>query len=176
MKRIPALAEWLSEAKQRGSLYHFTTIRSLVMMAAEGRMGTLGKHEEVSLTRDKNLWRSTKIVPHEVRVELDGDALSERYRIRPYQWNAEHFYGRKASDRGRIEDQAEEVVVGEISPLRRYVKSVVIDSLELDSILGEDEDMRDIGAAMGKDPDDISPGDIVEFVRAKGLRAEVGRF
>ena len=81
------LIDLLKEAKQVGTVYHYTTILSLLKILDDDVLGdkSLGKYSRVSLTRDKNFQKRTKIIPAECRITINGDKLSNRYKIQPYQ-------------------------------------------------------------------------------------------
>jgi len=82
----------LKEAKQVGTLYHFTSFDSLksilqsnIIRGSWGNEDVKGKY--VSTTRNKNLWKTDPNLGAEelqVALVLDGDKLSNKYKIRPY--------------------------------------------------------------------------------------------
>ena len=120
------------EEKQVGILYHFTYLYSMLEIIDSDILGdkSLGKYNEISFTRDKNFYKRTKIVPVECCFIVDGNKLSNKYKIKPYQWNSAHFSQHsnnlKSPKSGKIEDQMEEVVYGYISDFNKYVKSIII--------------------------------------------------
>lgn len=86
------LADILVEAKQVGKLYHFTSLQNLRTVLKNNKLGVFRSYETdyyISTTRDKNFGlrlRNTKFrhsVPLKVRITLDGDKISENYRIEP---------------------------------------------------------------------------------------------
>lgn len=80
-----------SEAKQVGVLYHFTSINyleSIVLSNYVLKSGTSIKQNSkripvISFTRDFNL-KNTFLISTECRIAVNGNKLSERYKIQPY--------------------------------------------------------------------------------------------
>ena len=131
--------ELVSEAKQVGKLYHVTTLDSLIQyiiptdtLSGSGRYKNWmlgGRTDVVSFTRDKRFVVKTnknEIARVIYSFEVDGDKLSEKYRILPYNDFAFN------SDSGTLdldtyneeELEKEEVVVGKIHPFSKYVTGV----------------------------------------------------
>lgn len=83
------------EAKQVGVLYHFTKLDNLYHILKSDKLrGTQfpGGNYYISFTRDKNFNKSEKrrdqgITP-EVKITVDGNKLSSRYKFEPY-----NYYG-----------------------------------------------------------------------------------
>lgn len=131
--------ELVSEAKQVGKLYHVTTLDSLIQyiiptdtLSSSGKYKNWmlgGRTDVVSFTRDKRFVVKTN-TNEMARViysfEVDGDKLSEKYRVLPYNDFAFN------SDSGTLdldtyneeELEKEEVVVGKIHPFSKYVTGV----------------------------------------------------
>lgn len=167
---VTTIKEWkiILEAKSVGKLYHFTTIRSLLQIADDDTLGDVSNmpHSTVSLTRNKNLYRHTRIIPAECCIVIDGDKLSNRYRIRPYQWSPKHFTGKPATTNHEVEDQYEEEVQGVIRDLSKYVTEVVLFEMDLDSVMGDEETMRLLSELTGESEDDLVPSvDVPKFLR-----------
>ena len=86
------LKDLLKEAKQVGPLYHFTSFESLkniltknMIIGSYGNQDIKGRY--ISTTRDKNFYKSEPNLGAEVlqaALVLDGDKLSNKYKIRPY--------------------------------------------------------------------------------------------
>jgi len=99
MKLSSILKGVLNEAKQRGNLYHFTPITNLdkilktqylmpnhenqISTSIRPNMDTIFGGEE---SEDRN--NDMSEVPI-VRLELDGDKISNKYKIRPFSWDEE---------------------------------------------------------------------------------------
>lgn len=83
------LKDILNEAKQIGNLYHFTffqegntlfkILKSGVLKPSSARME---KNGYISFTRNKSLGNLQFYKP--VRITIDGDKLSNKYKIQPY--------------------------------------------------------------------------------------------
>jgi hypothetical protein len=108
------LIDLLNEAKQVGILYHFTD--------ASGLLGILKTNElwasetnasHVSLTRDKQGWH-VGTLDNAFRINLDGNKISDKYKIRPYAWDG--------VDRGAGSTESEEAVLTDkITNIRNYI-------------------------------------------------------
>lgn len=143
------------ESKQVGILYHTTSNKQLFKIIQENKLNAfsndfnnhldyrnkLGRDLKVtfagpiltnkekyppyiSFTRNKNYKRaSTDSV-----LVIDGDKLSERYKIRPYS----HFGGRK-------NDEMEERIYRDVVDLDKYIIKVILfnENEELESLLNE---------------------------------------
>jgi len=72
------------EGKQRGSLYHILSMYSLKLVIENDSI--TGHHYPViSTTRNKMLNSYTGSRPDSFfKLELDGDKLSDRYKIKPF--------------------------------------------------------------------------------------------
>ena len=158
------IKECINEAKQLSDLYHFTDILSLLKIAEEE---TLGIYGSVSLTRNKNFPKIDRAIPKECFIVLDGEKLSENYKIKPYQ-----FPG--------YEDQSEEMVNRPIKNLNRYIKSVCIYENNLDSFIGDHiddyQDRKDIENLITEknSMDEMIPQDILDFLNFRfNVKVEV---
>lgn len=111
--RVIKLIDILNEAKQIGSLYHSTSGENLISILKSNTlradqtpnyaMTYLGR---VSFTRDKN-YR-----PGEYTMEIDGNKLSNNYKITPFAY----MHG----ERG----EAEEVVEETITDIKKYIINI----------------------------------------------------
>lgn len=131
--------ELVSEAKQVGSLYHVTTLDAVAeyiapkdVLKGSGKYNNWllgGRSNVVSFTRDKNFIVKTREMRNAnviFNFEVDGDKLSEKYKVFPYNDLAFDV------DSGELNDfqidpkysEHEEVVVGAIHPFSKYVKKV----------------------------------------------------
>jgi hypothetical protein len=89
------LIDILREAKQIGPLYHFTNISFLdgiikTGLKFEPNNSTLPQHKNtysISVTRDKIgagvIDYLSNLTDFDVRIKLDGDKISERYKVEP---------------------------------------------------------------------------------------------
>lgn len=95
------LKERLFESKNIGLLYHFTNYRGLIGIISDDFKLKSNIQDYVSFTRNKNFKSYT--IPIQVRITIDGNTLTNRYRLQSYA-DVKAGYGR-----GK-EDEAEERV------------------------------------------------------------------
>lgn len=172
---IKSYQSFLNEGKQVGTLYHYTTILSLLKILDDNFLGdrSLGKYARVSLTRDKNFHKRTRIIPAECCIVIDGNKLSNNYKIKPYQWNAAHFSGNPASQAGKIEDQMEEEVQSSINHIGKYILEIILYELELDPLPFDEDFTENASKILKKPSDEISAQDIVDWIKKKGYKVVV---
>ena len=116
----------INESKQVGTLYHYTKLDSLKSIIDDGiLMGT----PSLSFTRDKNFHKSYRDIGAgygkgliAVRLTVDGNKLSNRYKIEPY---ADLYY-EKGTDRFEAEEVIKPNRMGELVtiPIKDYVVSI----------------------------------------------------
>jgi hypothetical protein len=112
---LDTINESLNERKQVGLLYHFTSYVGLKGIIEDNMVLKTWQTDiqpYVSFTRNKNFQSDT--IPTQVRITVDGDKLSDKYRIAPHA-DTEAGYGR------RSQDEAEERI-----SLKRYPDGVSI--------------------------------------------------
>ena len=134
------------EAKQVGIIYHVCTLKAyLEWIAPKDILQASGKYynwvyggdDYVSFTRDKYFVVNTKSVRASkvlVQLVIDGDKLSENYKIGPYndfafdQDHGEHI------DDGELAKyrEKEEAVKGPIKNLSKYIKEIRVDVVDMD--------------------------------------------
>jgi hypothetical protein len=117
IKIINLLKEILTEAKQRGNLYHFTPFRSLENILLS-KVLKPNNEEQISTSVRPNMsirGFNKMLGQHIVRLTLDGDKISNKYKIRPFSY------------RGN-EDLGEEQIItnGETFPFYPYLKRIDI--------------------------------------------------
>ena len=149
-KRLSKLERLLKlkkfEAKQVGIIYHVCTLKAyLEWIAPKDILQASGKYynwvyggdDYVSFTRDKYFVVDTKSVRASkvlVQLVIDGDKLSENYKIGPYndfafdQDHGEHI------DDGELAKyrEKEEAVKGPIKNLSKYIKEIRVDVVDMD--------------------------------------------
>jgi hypothetical protein len=141
--------QFILEARQRGSLYHYTSL--------EGVNGILNNNEikvpvnavHVSLTRNKNLHtdnthggypeesnrkkikpslgNSRHGVPTDVSLEINGNKLSNKRRIKPFQYSTNQgtsFNGLRSWDNKHNYPESEERVEGNIPNIKKYITKI----------------------------------------------------
>ena len=80
----------LTEAKQVGILYHYTSLENLIKITKTNMLRPF-EYDGISFTRDKHFHKVNRSadsdsVEKECRIVLDGNKLSHRYKIRPYNY------------------------------------------------------------------------------------------
>ena len=131
----------LSEGKQVGILYHFTRLSNLANMLDDG-FDMKSNHKYVSFTRDYNLidyhkksnqisknfefqdsWGNDTVV----RLAIDGDRLSNRYKIQPFMDTT--------NDVTPQSTEQEEIIKGN-ADIEKYITQidVVYGSLDVDKL------------------------------------------
>lgn len=112
----------LFEAKNIGDLYHLVTLNSMKFIIENNKLKFHmhyepdEKYEYISLTRNKymnniNFVKGFKLF----RLIIDGNKLSERYKIKPFSYSTEEE-----------PEYEERVITSEIKDIFKYVKGVVI--------------------------------------------------
>lgn len=164
----------IQEAKQVGDLYHFTTAGAAIKILEDGYLLTSNDPETglhaISFTRDKNLTKGpTYIGRIDVRLKLDGNRMSNKFKIKPYQfdpdWHNTDFEDidgnepkEKDDAKWRLQyDEKEERIVFNKEmklPIKDYLMEVVILS-EKDSKYGskvKGSELKEISSLMKKYP------------------------
>jgi hypothetical protein len=122
------LMDLLNEGKQVGTLYHFTDIYSLLNILKTNTLKASNKFEKqkpptVSLTRDKlgDIGGVGGTGTKNVRISIDGNKLSNKYKITPYNYYFNY------PDFKESEDEMEEIIQGDINDITNYIIEVRID-------------------------------------------------
>jgi hypothetical protein len=118
------LTDLLNEGKQVGTLYHYTENWLLKQIIETNTLLA-----PVSFTRSKDK-ETVFWIGAEAALVVDGDKLSTRYKIRPYQSHDEE---------GRFFDEMEERVDKNIVNLNKYLIKIVLYGTdpEIESLLKE---------------------------------------
>ena len=147
----------LSEGKQVGILYHYTTFYNLIKILTTNELQSIKTSKIVSFTRDKHFHAHSRLgVPiDQCRLVLDGDYIGENYKVTPY--NDFPFAPRHGEN-----DEREERILGPLRNLDKYLLKVQIFSGRLRSIF-ENEDNIFIYA--GTALDFKTPEDYIKFVQ-----------
>jgi hypothetical protein len=127
MIKFTDILKEITEGKQVGTLYHFTDLFSLLDILKTNTLKASNKHEKekfptVSLTRDKlgDIGGVGGTGTKTVRISIDGNKLSNRYKITPYNYYSNY------PDYEEPEDEMEEVVQGDIKNIIDYIIEVRI--------------------------------------------------
>ena len=122
---MKSFKEFITEAKQVGTLYHYTSDFSAGNILSNNKLKS--KKGIISFTRDKNFHKDANDgggkrngVPTDVSFELDGDKLSNRHKTTPYGWKS----GRDFDTRNGYFDEKEERVEGDIPKIKSYIKKI----------------------------------------------------
>jgi len=105
------LIDILNEAKQVGTLYHYTENWLLEQIIESNTL-----RAPVSFTRSKDK-KTVFWIGAECALVVDGDKLSTAYKIRPYQ---------SYDEEGRFFDEMEERVDKNITNLNKYLIKVIL--------------------------------------------------
>jgi len=95
---LDVIGENLQEAKQVGTLYHFTSYGGFDAILKDNLVLKTYQTDiqpYVSFTRNKHFRSDT--ISTQVRIVIDGDKLSQRYKIAPHA-DVKAGYGRKSQD------------------------------------------------------------------------------
>lgn len=118
------------EAKQVGILYHYTSLQGLLNIIRTNhlRASTPNNKFVISFTRDKNFHKSNNryIGSMQVSIIIDGNKLSNKYKITPYQDLATK--ADVITNKLKWDKESEETVVGEkgITNIKNYILGVRI--------------------------------------------------
>ena len=136
--------EYRTEAKQVGTLYHVCTLDAFANRIIEDKElgtknnlhssgkywnGLLKTYNAVSFTRDKLFVVPTDEIRESnilFQIVVDGDKLSNKYKIIPYQDLISVDYPKLS--------QKEEVVIGPITNFKSYIKEVHFDIKDLETL------------------------------------------
>lgn len=83
MIKLVDLLNEITEGKQVGTLYHFTSIDNLKKILKSGTLIPSKERKYISFTRNKNL-TTLDNEKRDVKITIDGDKLSTKYKIIPY--------------------------------------------------------------------------------------------
>lgn len=123
----------INESKQIGTLYHICTLDALAKhiipndtLSGSGKYTNylLNSNNVVSFTRDRNYVVNTgrnRISTFLFRFSVNGDKLSEKYKLSPYNDLAFKSGGKEKSSFDSKELEKEEVLLGEIKNFSKYV-------------------------------------------------------
>ena len=137
---------YIKEGKQVGNLYHVCTLDALVnYIIPENKLEASGKYwngllktdKAISFTRDSTFVVPTNTVfeaPLLFRFTIDGDKLSEHYKITPFNGNGVN---------PKIREK-EEVVIGPITNFKSYIKEAIFDIKDLGKLKEQTKYISDI--------------------------------
>ena len=114
------------ESKQVGILYHYTSINSLFSILKDNKLKLFTS--SICFTRNKNLAKITEFT--HCRLVIDGDKLSNNYKLIPYDFR---YYDEDWED-----DECEERCGKEINNVLKYIIRIDI-SLHWYQLLTEEQ-------------------------------------
>ena len=145
----------LEEAKQVGIVYHFVrttyvlnkVLTENILKSGRDIMFDGKKYPQISLTRDYELRDSITFVGDlwgEVRLTIDGNKLSNRYKIIPFV-DLTDYDGSKL-ERGKGSTESEEAVLSkEIKNIKDYILQIdILKSADINSVMPLLEPTKDI--------------------------------
>lgn len=135
------LINLIKEAKQVGTLYHFTSYSKLVKIINSGFVLTT-EHKDiqpyVSFTRDKSMYSDS--ISTQVRLTIDGSGLSNRYKIMPHA-DVKAGYGRGSVD--EMEERISLIKYPRGVDVSRYLTIVNIKKINKNFDLDDPESFQD---------------------------------
>ena len=128
----------LKEAKQVGVIYHFTDYESALKIIQDNYVLKNIKPDAdnemyVSFTRNRDLKSPT--ISRNVRFTIDGDALSNRYKVEPFA-DVKAGFGRRSSD--EAEERINVEPIGGKLDFSKYLKA--IDVMKPGQIVSTDDE------------------------------------
>ena len=161
MVKLINLLKEITEGKQVGTLYHYTDIKRngvqvLYNIIKQNTLIPSNGSDKVSLTRSKN--QDFTLAQGRSVIVLDGDKLSNNYKITPYhdiEWNYD-IQDIEPEDRDKkippidrfqrdfFEDEQEETINGPITNLNKYIIKVIIYVDNKDEYQNNPELLQDI--------------------------------
>lgn len=133
--RMKTFKEYISEAKQVGTLYHFTSVDRLHQMIHQDEPFNLESlnRETISTTRNPQLpVHNAQFRPCNVRIALDGDKISEHHKIKPIAGVSDDsgdVFNHKHNEKHRVKrdsGEAEEAIVKHPLNIKKYIKHIHI--------------------------------------------------
>lgn len=144
--RVRKLEQKILESKNIGLLYHVCSCDAFIdyilpndTLQASGKYNNwlYAGNDYVSFTRDKNFVidsNATFSADILLQLVIDGNKLSNNYKIRPYNDFAYDYHGNKINDKDAFkQSEKEEVVKGPIKNISKYIKEIYFDFKYLDN-------------------------------------------
>ena len=151
------------EAKQVGVLYHITSIKNLLAILKTNQLQ--GAINGISTTRNKYLYKTISTVGgNQCQLVLNGDKLSNKYKIKPYNDLTNISYG----------DENEELIYTRvINNVKKYIIKVQL--LKPSNWWFKDKkDLMTINRLLGKDlEDDFDVNILIDFLKTHNIIIEV---
>ena len=146
LNRVKFIESLVYEGKQVGDIYHVCTIDSYLkyikpmnILSSSGQYNNWLHNSEtnwVSFTRNKRFTVETDDIFSSkvlLQIVVDGDKLSENYKIEPYNDLAWNYFGSKYDTLDEPKKrESEEAVKGPIKNVSKYIKEIRFDIRTLD--------------------------------------------
>ena len=88
------------EAKQVGTLYHFTKLKAIEKIIKSGFVLKSSDLKYISFTRDFKLpYSASEFYDHIIRIAINGNNLSNKYKIEPFQYRSSRTKDTEAEER-----------------------------------------------------------------------------
>ncbi len=153
------LRENLIEAKNIGNLYHFTSYKNLMLIIEDQYVLKSTIQPYVSFTRNKNFKSSS--IPMQVRLTVDGNTLSNKYRIQSYA-DVRAGYGRGT------EDESEERI-----SLNKYPRGVDISKSLIEIQVIPPQDLGPHDDEMGEPPSLMNYYVLLKYIQENGVPVKI---
>jgi len=136
---MKSFLEYYTEAKQVGILYHFTEISQLPKIL---NLNKIGFNRGVSFTRDKYFMKHQRIGIgiKDACLVIDGDKLSHRYKLEPYDYFGGDEPGSNEVDTSTGDvthkgswDEQEERTLKPINDIKNYIIKIKLLKRSLDA-------------------------------------------
>lgn len=122
----------LCESRQRGNLYHYTDTKSAhnILNGNAIYASEFNEPRSISVTRNKNFHKGSSIktskgyrkggVPTDISFELDGDKISNKKKVKPF-----NFLGFSGMGKPKYpHDESEEQIHGDLENAKDYIKKI----------------------------------------------------
>ena len=175
---MKSFKEFYIEAKQVGILYHYTSLDNIFGILQQNRLG-MQKGGFVSFTRDKHFEKHPRVEVHtECRLVINGDKLSNRYKIEPHNYYGTHdkYYD---ADR-KVErysythhgswDEQEERITGAVENLRNYIIKIQLYKDDVEEYFSNGPVVFSNGI---RDIEIISSEDFIKKIKLYGVEVEL---
>jgi len=173
MIKLLDIYKQIFEAKQVGVLYHFCGIDRLINIIDSNQIGI---YNSVSFTRNKIFDKTSKIFNGEsVRIKLDGDKISNNYKIYPYHWGGDKFYNSKRIQSDKYEDQQEEQIDKPLKNASNYILETTVKEIDLWDYLDEDhfDYIKPIAKVYNKEPEELSYNDLEQYLLDSKFKVKI---
>lgn len=129
--------QFLLEAKQTGTLFHYTFPDSAINILNDNTLKHGMYNKFISLTRKRNLHKykldfndnkfpRVNSVGVHVSFEIDGDKLSQNHKISPFNFFSSRYFGKAHGDgfEDRANEQEERIVGRNVNNFKSYIKKI----------------------------------------------------